>query len=141
MKTPYIHLTGTVRPQKLMSCGVLLLVITSAACAPKDELELSRSRDAEDAAYNCELLAMASEWNCLPEDRVIPLSCGWGQKDLGGSVTIEGNTGCVTTTCEDVLDWVERDCFYNQNSEPVLRDNTDAECCTADDCGVEFGCY
>ncbi|MCK6520272.1 hypothetical protein L6R49_02420 [Myxococcota bacterium] len=119
----------------------MLLVITSVACAPEDELELTRSRNAEDAAYNCELLAMASDWYCLPEDRVIPLSCGWGQKDLGGSVTIEGNTGCVTTTCEVVLDLVERDCFYNQNGEFILRGDPTAECCTADDCGVEFGCY
>ncbi|MCK6520270.1 hypothetical protein L6R49_02410 [Myxococcota bacterium] len=99
------------------------------------------SEDAEHAAYNCDVLALASDWDCSPEDRVIPLSCSWGDKDRSGAVTIEGSTGCVTMTCAEVLYRAENECTYDQNGETVLHDNTTAECCTADDCGVEFGCY
>ncbi|MCK6520271.1 hypothetical protein L6R49_02415 [Myxococcota bacterium] len=72
---------------------------------------------------------------------MIPISCSWGDADVFGAVTIEGSTGCVTVTCEDVLTRAEIDCLNDDDGEPVLRDNPADECCTADDCGVEFGCY
>lgn len=118
----------------LLSCGLFY------ACDDAGP-ELVRAHNAEDAALNCELLAMASEWYCLPEERTIPLSCSWGDADLNGTVTLEGRTGCVTTTCEVVLSLAEEECLDNQNGEAALLYNATNECCTAEGCGVEFGCY
>ena len=124
-----------VSPQTLILCGLV------AACGCTRAPEIQRSNSAKDAEYNCELMDMASEWHCLPAERVIPLSCGWGNKDRSGAVTLEGSTGCVTLTCDEVLVWAEQDCLEPQEGEVFLGDNTSDECCTEERCGVEFGCF
>ncbi|MBK9649319.1 MAG: hypothetical protein IPO67_29940 [Deltaproteobacteria bacterium] len=115
----------------------LLTLLNSCDDGP----EVLRAHNAEDAALNCERLAMASDWYCLPEERTIPLSCSWGDTDLFGSLTIEGSTGCVTTTCDVVLRWAEEECLYEQNGDAALHYNATNECCTSGTCGMAFGCY
>jgi hypothetical protein len=124
-----------------MSTRTLLLFSLLIACGCARAPEIQRSKSAKDAEYNCELMALASEWHCLPEQRIVPLSCSWGKKPRYGAVTLEGSTGCVTMTCEEVLSWAELDCTEHQEGEVILGNNATNECCTADDCGVEFGCY
>ncbi|MCK6520273.1 hypothetical protein L6R49_02425 [Myxococcota bacterium] len=124
-----------------MNPAPLLLTLLGLLSACDDGPEVVRAHNAEDAALNCELLAMASDWYCLPEERTIPLSCSWGDTNFNGSATIEGRTGCVTMTCDIVIRWAEEECLYEQNGRTALLDNATEECCTADDCGVEFGCY
>jgi hypothetical protein len=118
-----------------------LLGLLTLLCACDDGPEVERAHNAEDAALNCELLAMASDWYCLPEERTIPLSCSWGDTNFNGSATIEGRTGCVTMTCDIVIRWAEEECLYEQNGEAVLRDANIDECCVSGTCGTEFGCF
>lgn len=124
-----------------MSTRPLLLCSLLAACGRTRAPEIERSHSVEAAEYNCELMDLASEWHCLPEERIVPLSCSWGNTDRNGAVALEGSTGCVTMTCQEVLFWAREDCLEHQDGDLVLRDVNTEECCTDERCGREFGCY